>query len=101
MAGRYGLSLHSIAGASPEEDPPLGRIAEIIKLMRAKDIKYIFTEPFISSRAVGTIARETGAEILTLNPIEGLTEKDAADGKNYISLMRENLQNLRQALSCE
>ena len=101
LAGRYGLFSHSIVGASPEEEPSSGRMAEIIKLMRAKDIKYIFTEPLISSRAVGTIARETGAKILTLNPIEGLTEKDATDGKNYISLMRENLQNLRQALSCE
>ena len=101
LAGRYGLFPHSIVGASSEEEPSPGRIAEIIKLARAKGIKHIFTEPLVSSRAVETIARETGAEILTLNPIEGLTEKDAADGKNYISLMRENLQNLRQALSCE
>ena len=101
LAGRYGLFSHSIVGASSEEEPSPGRIAEIIKLARAKGIKHIFTEPLASSRAVETIARETGAEMLTLNPIEGLTEKDAVEGKNYISLMRENLQNLRQALSCE
>ena len=99
-AKRYGLSLHSIAGASPEEEPSLGRIAEIVELTRAKDIKYIFTEPLASSRAVETIARETEAEILTLNPIEGLTKEDRATGKDYIFLMRENLKNLRQALSC-
>ena len=100
LAGRYGLFPHSIVGASSEEEPSPGRIAEIIKLARAKGIKHIFTEPLVSSRAVETIARETGAEILTLNPIEGLTEKDAAEGKNYISLMRENLGNLRLALGC-
>ena len=100
LAKRYGLSLHSIAGASPEEEPSLGRIAEIIELTRAKDIKYIFMEPLAPSRAVETIARETEAEILTLNPIEGLTKEDRAAGKDYIFLMRENLKNLRQALSC-
>ena len=100
LARRYGLFPHSIVGASSEEEPSPGRIAEIIKLARAKGIKHIFTEPLVSSRAVETIARETGAEILTLNPIEGLTEKDAAEGKNYISLMRENLGNLRLALGC-
>ena len=101
LAKRYGLFPHSIVGASSEEEPSPGRIAGIIKLARAKGIKHIFTEPLVSSRAVETIARETGMETLTLNPIEGLIEKDAAKGKNYISLMRENLQNLRQALSCE
>lgn len=106
LARRYGLSFIPIVGMSTEEEPSPRKIAEIIELMRARDLKFIFTEPLADSRAVQTIAQETGAKILTLNPIEGLpaqaglTAQDAAAGKDYISLMEENLDNLRLALSC-
>jgi zinc transport system substrate-binding protein len=35
-----------------------------------------------------------------LNPIEGLTEEQAAQGSDYFSLIRDNLANLKIALDC-
>lgn len=100
LADRYGLSLVSIAGSSPEQEPSLRKIAEIVWLIRAKDIKYIFVEPLAGSKAAQAVALETGVKSLALNPIEGLTDADIAAGKNYLSLMEDNLQNLKTALSC-
>jgi zinc transport system substrate-binding protein len=63
-------------------------------------VKYIFFESLVSPKLAQTIADEVGAKTLVLNPLEGLTQKEQADGKNYISIMRENLSNLQTALSC-
>jgi zinc transport system substrate-binding protein len=35
-----------------------------------------------------------------LNPLEGLTEQQLDEGEDYLSVMRENLAALRQALGC-
>ena len=49
------------------------------------------------ARGVDTIAEEVGAKTLMLNPLEGTTDPNAT----YISLMRENLNNLKIALECD
>jgi len=46
------------------------------------------------------VAEEVGAKILVLDPIEGISNNDIAEGKNYLTLMEENLSNLRIALEC-
>jgi zinc transport system substrate-binding protein len=63
-------------------------------------IKYIFFETLVSPKLADTIAAETGAETLVLNPLEGLPEEDIAQGKNYITVQEENLANLKTALGC-
>ena len=65
------------------------------------NIEYIFTEPLVSPRIAETIAREVGATILIFNPISGLTAHDVRAGKTYLSLMNENLQNIKRALTCD
>ncbi len=39
-----------------------------------------------------------GAELFVLNPIESLTEQEMKNGKNYLTIMGENLVNLPKAL---
>jgi zinc transport system substrate-binding protein len=55
----------------------------------------------VSPKLAQTVATEIGAETLVLNPIEGLTDAEIRDGKNYMSVMRENLIHLRRALVCQ
>ena len=38
--------------------------------------------------------------MLSLTPIEGLAEDKIEMGKDYFSIMEENLNNLRKALYC-
>ena len=100
LAKRYDLKIHPIAGLSPEEEPTPRKMTEIVKLARENNIKYIFTEVLVSPRIAETIAREVGAETLVFNPAGGLTENEIRAGKTYISIMKENLVNLRTAMSC-
>lgn len=58
-------------------------------------------ETLLSAKLAETLAREVGAKTLVLHPIEGLTKEEQAAGKSYVSLMEENLRNLRTALDCQ
>lgn len=100
LSKRYGLTQIPIAGLS-EEEPSPARLAEIIKLIKQYDIKYIFFETLVSPRLAETIASEVKAETLILNPIEGLTSEETKNEENYISLMQKNLANLKVALECD
>lgn len=101
VASRYGFSLHTLAGISPTQEPSPKHLAELTKIVREKKIQYIFTETLASPKFADTLAKEAHVKTLVLNPIEGLTEEDIKAGKNYESIMKENLQNLQLALECQ
>jgi len=98
MARRYGLEVIFIAGLSPEAEPSAQQLAEITRLVKERGIKYIFFETLVSPRLAETVAKEVGAHTLVLNPLEGLTSQEMQSGKSYISVMEENLANLKTAL---
>jgi len=100
LGARYNLNIIPITGITSGEEPSPRRMAEITRLIKEKGIQYIFTEPLASPAALQAVARETGAKTLVLNPVEGLTAGEEKAGKGYISIMRDNLDNLRKALEC-
>jgi zinc transport system substrate-binding protein len=100
LAERYGLEQVAITGLSPEAEPEPGQLQKVVDLVRAHGVTTIYFETLVSPRIAETVARETGATTAVLNPIEGLTEEEAAKGEDYFSLMRENLAALRAGLGC-
>jgi zinc transport system substrate-binding protein len=44
------------------------------------------------------VADETGAQTAVLDPLEGLTDESA--GSDYVSVMRANLETLREGQDC-
>ncbi|MCG0239150.1 MAG: metal ABC transporter substrate-binding protein [Firmicutes bacterium] len=100
-ARRYGLvQVPIVASLSPEAEPTPKQMAELVRLVRERNVRSIFVETLVSDRVGRVLAQETGAQVLVLNPIEGLTPEEEAQGKDYLALMRENLANLRKALEC-
>jgi zinc transport system substrate-binding protein len=100
LAERYGLEQVAITGLSPEAEPEPGQLQKVVDLVRAHGVTTIYFETLVSPRIAETVAGETGARTAVLNPIEGLTEEEAAKGDDYFSLMRENLAALRAGLGC-
>lgn len=98
LARRYGLNQVPIMGLAPDAEPTAETMAHIVRLVRQKDIKYIFFETLVSPKLSQTIAQETGASTLVLNPLEGLSAQEMAQGKNYLTVMHDNLVNLVRAL---
>jgi zinc transport system substrate-binding protein len=98
LSKRYNLQQVGIMGLSPDAEPTPDKMANVVKFSKENHIKYIFFESIVSPKLSETIAKATGAELLVLNPIESLTNDEKSQGKNYISIMRENLANLQKAL---
>lgn len=92
----YGFEQIPIFGLSPDHEPSPSQIIKLIEEAKHHGIKHIFYEELVDPRVAQTIASEVGAEVLVLNNIEG-----SKDGKGYIELMTQNLDNLKIALQCE
>lgn len=90
-------SLNQIAIARDEADPKA--MAEIITFIKSNNVRAIFYEEFSSSKLVNSIAKETGIKILTLNPIESLSEENIDSGEDYFSIMEKNLISLSDGLN--
>jgi len=98
LADRYGLTQVAISGLSPDQEPDTQRMAEVAAYVEANGITTIFFETLVSPDIADTLAAETGAATVVLNPLEGLTEADTDAGADYFSVMRENLAALQTAL---
>jgi len=100
LAARYGLTELSLAGRSPEAEPSPRELEQFVEKVGASGVTTVFTEPLVSDRLAETVARETGAEVALLDPIEGLSQERLDAGEDYLSVMRANLAALRKALGC-
>ena len=101
IARDYGLKFKALFSADMEQEPSAKEIAELVKEIKENDVKYIFSEEQLNPALAKTIAKETGAKILILNTVEGVTKKEFADGKTYQELMLENLRNIAIGLNCK
>ncbi|MDT3698216.1 MAG: metal ABC transporter substrate-binding protein [Thermincola sp.] len=94
----YGLRQVAIEGLTADAEPSPARMAEIVIFAQENNVKYIFFEELVSPKVAEAIAKEVGAETEVLNPLEGLEEEDIQAGKEYFSVMMENLEALKKAL---
>jgi zinc transport system substrate-binding protein len=99
LANRYGLEQVAISGLNPSDEPSPSELKELVEHVKEHEISYVLFEPLVSPKVAEVIARESGVKTATLNPLEGLTEEDVQAGKDYLSIMNENLETLRKALN--
>lgn len=100
LAARYGLEELSLAGSSPEAEPSPRDLEELVDRVRAAGATTVFAEPLVSGRVAETVAREVGADVAELDPLEGLSQERLDAGEDYLSVMRDNLAALREGLGC-
>lgn len=94
----YGLNQIAVNGLSAEDEPSPARMTEIIDYARQNNIKYVFAEELSSQKTAETVAKEIGAEIIVLNPLEGLSQEEEDNGDDYLSVMKRNLEAIKTAL---
>jgi len=98
LARRFGMRQVAINGISPEQEPKAAALATVSTYARAHGVTTIYAETLVSPAIAETVARESGATLATLDPIEGLTTASA--GKDYFGVMRSNLKALRAGQGC-
>ena len=91
---RYGLDLVGVIEEVPGTDPSPRYLAALLKVVRAKGVKVIFTEPSSNPRLARRLADDLGIAVAELDVLEtgALTPTSYEDG------MRRNLAVLRQSL---
>jgi zinc transport system substrate-binding protein len=100
LADAYGLDQVALSGLSPEVEPTPRRLEELVDEVRDSGATTVFFETLVSPRLAETVARDAGASVASLDPLEGLSADAIEDGRDYASVMRDNLATLREALGC-
>ena len=90
-----------IAGISPEVEPDPKTLEAIAAEAKSEGVTTIFLETIAPPALAETVAAEIGATLDLLDPIEGLSSEQLAEGQTYSSIMRNNLQRLVAGLGCE
>lgn len=98
LANQYGLTQESISGISPDQEPSPSRLAQLKEFIDEHEVSVIYFEATASSKVAETLAKETGVELSVLQTLESLTEDEQKAGKDYISVMQENLEALKKSI---
>ncbi|MFI2608669.1 metal ABC transporter substrate-binding protein [Kitasatospora sp. NPDC018619] len=95
LADHYGLTQVAINGVDPESEPTPARLAAVQKAARDNGATTVFFETLVSPKLAETVAKDLGLRTAVLDPLEGV--KDPAKD-DYLTVMKQNLANLRAAL---
>ncbi|MCO6019280.1 MULTISPECIES: metal ABC transporter substrate-binding protein [Carnobacterium] len=98
LAARYDLKQVAISGISPDQEPSPAKLAELNDFVKENNIKVIYFEETASPKIAKTLAKETGATLAVLSPIEGITKEDQDQGMDYIKVMENNLKALQETI---
>ena len=100
----YGIKYYAaFVGCSAESEASFETIAFLAGKMDSEALPSIFIiengNDKIAKAVLAASKKSQDAQILTINSMQSITEKQINDGINYISLMRANLENLKKALN--
>lgn len=99
FAHEYGLNYVAAFDSCQAESEPSARlIVKIIDLMREEKVTYVFHEEMTDPRAARIIAEEIGGEALLLHSCHNVSKAEMEVGVTYLSLMKQNVENLKKAL---
>ncbi|MCZ8536376.1 zinc ABC transporter substrate-binding protein [Paenisporosarcina quisquiliarum] len=99
LARTYGLEQVAVAGLNSQDEPSQQELTEIVKLAKEKNITTILFEQNVSSNLTKVIQNEVGADAMTLHNLGVLTKEDIDNKETYFTLMEQNLETLKKALS--
>lgn len=84
LALEYGLKQVAVTGLSSSEEPSASRIAELKEFVTEHGISTIYFEENTKGNIAKTLANEAGVSLEVLNPLEGLTKEQMAQGEKTI-----------------
>lgn len=98
LCADYGIVQKSVTGITSEGEATANQIKSAVDYINSEQIKVIFYQEELNEKVMQTIAQETRTELLPLSTIASLSSEDVAAGSDYLSVMRQNLENIVYAL---
>lgn len=99
LTNAYDLNYFAaFSGCSSESEPGVYTMAFLISEILEHNIDTVFYLEFSTKKLSEKLCDATGAEMLPLQSCHNVSKSDFENGVTYIDLMRQNLNNLREAL---
>lgn len=96
----YGLDYYAaFPGCSSETEPNAATISFLIDKSKFNHVSVILKEAMSNDNIASAIAEENGAKVLSLYACHNIPADDFNAGETYVSLMRQNLAVLKEALN--
>jgi len=102
LAEDYHLSYYAaFAGCSAESEASFETVSFLAEQLNQKNLPAVIILEGSDSKLAQTVMATAGKQlpVLTMNSMQSSTTADYAKGQTYLSLMRANLETLKQALA--
>ena len=96
FAQRYGLKAESLVDV-PEINPSPVDLQRVAAAVKRSQLKALVSEPQEGNRSFNALASDLGVKIVAFDPLETASEQASGDPATYLSVMRRNAAELRQA----
>ncbi len=99
FADAYGLTYYAaFPGCAAESEPSAATISFLINEVKAEQIPVVFHIEFSNEKVADAICESTEAKKLLFHSCHNVSSEDLSAGVTYVSLMQENMKNLKEAL---
>lgn len=102
LSSRFNIDILSpYSGYSPDAEPSVSSLSELLDTMKTYDIKVIFYEELIDPKIARIISEQTNATIDVLHGGHNISKEEMDQGITYFDLMYANIEKLKGALNYE
>ncbi len=99
FAEEYGLEYDAaFPGCSEDSEPSVKTVMSLVERVRKEGVPIIFYIEFSNRKTADIIAEETGTKELLFHSCHNISAEELQAGESYLSLMRRNVEALREAL---
>lgn len=96
----YNLECYSaFPGCSEEAEPSASSVSLIINKVKDEQINGVFYIEFSNQKIADVVCEETGCKKYLFHSCHNISKEDFESGKTYISIMKNNAENLRKVLN--
>ena len=96
FANEYQVECYSaFPGCAEETEPGISDVADIIDIVKEKNISTVFYIEFSNQNTAKAIAEATGADTALLHSAHNVSKEEFDAGVTYLSIMRQNLETLK------
>lgn len=96
----YGLNYYAaFPGCASETEPSAATVARLIDLVREEQVPVVYQIELSNGNIARSIADSSGAKVETFYTCHNITRDDFNAGETYLSLMKCNVNSLKEALN--
>lgn len=93
---RYGIKQLAIHGMMAGEESSQKKLANIVRLAEKYDIQYVVYEPNNDDKVANVVTEHLQANKVIIHDLEVLTEANAKNNDDYVTLMKKNIEVLEE-----